>query len=117
MNSNEHFIVGGIVSFIASCVIQKQIHGNINFGKSFCYSLIGGCVALLPDILEPATNPNHRDFCHSGTVGVSSVILINRVKNNSNLPTEQKEFFISMISAYDSHLVLDSQTPKGLPLI
>jgi hypothetical protein len=99
---------------------------------------VGGC---LPDILEPATSPNHRQACH-GVVPVGTVAIFIR----NTLPTAAKEllqraewvkgsnpkhagmtlermawlfaagFVKGLGPGYLSHLVLDSCTPRGLPL-
>ncbi len=117
MNSNEHSIFGGIATFLANCLIQKKEHGQIDLGRAIGCGLLGSFVSLLPDIFEPATNPNHRKFFHSISSGASLIILINYIKNNWNISEQAKEFWISMILAYESHLATDLTTPKSLPLI
>ena len=117
MNSTEHFIAAGITASIVDAIIQKSKNGQVDIRRSIGFGFLGGLVGLLPDILEPANNPNHRGTCHSVATGIGLILLINNIKNNQNMSAESKEVWISIISAYGSHLVLDAQTPKSLPLI
>ena len=76
-------------------------------------SAVGGAIGgYLPDMLEPATSPNHREFFHSVTAGV----LLHRVMPR-NTDTPGTVLLKAIILGYFSHLTLDALTPKGLPLI
>jgi membrane-bound metal-dependent hydrolase YbcI (DUF457 family) len=71
---------------------------------------------VLPDILEPASSPNHRKFFHSVTA--ATVIGIGMYKaNKSNLTENHKELINLAGFSYLSHLVLDGETEFGLPLV
>lgn len=79
--------------------------------------VVGGLVGLVPDIIEPATNPNHRSFFHS--VALLFLLGYGNLKawQSSQLSEDQK-LFVSILSvAYGSHLIADSTTKKGLPLL
>ncbi len=79
-------------------------------------SAIGAAAGVLPDIIEPATNPNHRKFFHSVTTG--AVVSYSMIKANQSELTEETKAVINIAGAgYLSHLLLDSETPKGIPLI
>ena len=77
---------------------------------------MGGACGALPDIIEPADNPNHRALFHSlacaglltyGAFGKLTAVL---------WPENKHAIRIATLS-YLSHLLLDSETPKGLPMI
>jgi len=70
----------------------------------------------LPDILEPATSPNHRNFFHSVAAGTAIGVGMYKA-NRSNLPESNKELINLPGACYLSHLVLDSETEFGLPLV
>lgn len=107
----------------------------------------GGVGGRVPDLLEPPVHPNHRSFCHSFVVGcavVGGVALTvralhelrerqTRTRTSSGLapPREDDEsssgitlknavvagIVVAVLVGIISHLVADSGTPSGLPLI
>lgn len=90
--------------------------GRINVPELFLATFVGGAVGLLPDILEPATSPNHRKFCHSVVTG--GAIALGAFGEHTKTWTEENQFMTSTCAlGYLSHLYLDCLTPKGLPLI
>ena len=78
---------------------------------------IGAVAGVLPDIIEPATNPNHRKLFHSVLTGAAVTYGMYKGNTSENLNHEAKTTINIVGSAYLSHLVLDSGTPKGLPII
>lgn len=74
-------------------------------------------VGIAPDIIEPATNPNHRGFFHS--IAMLRLLAYARDKTwqAQNLVEEQKHLISTLLDAYASHLLSDSTTQKGLPLL
>lgn len=86
--------------------------------------LIGAILAAgftkLPDVLEPAIHPNHRQFFHgvafAGMLGVATHKMYCWKPDN---PTDETVRFLLLVcaSAYFIHLMLDAGTPKSLPLI
>jgi len=107
--------------------------------------LLGGWIGgIAPDILEPATTPNHRKLAHSAAMG--GALMLTRVtewqascRHASNSATRRAimsqvgsgerssaelnailwsvlaGILIGLISGYASHLLLDAATPSGLP--
>ncbi|MEW6158999.1 MAG: metal-dependent hydrolase [Verrucomicrobiota bacterium] len=79
---------------------------------------VGG--ALMPDGMEPATDPNHRAVCHSVLAGAVVAIPVackfQEMKENGCrelLPRAALAFGVG----YLTHLGADALTPKGLPLV
>lgn len=77
-------------------------------------AFVGTIGGILPDIIEPATNPRHRKFFHSLTTGGTVCYGLHRIAK-SRLPKNTKRIFTTASLGYLSHLYLDSNTPIGLP--
>lgn len=74
----------------------------------------------LPDRLEPAIHPNHRQFFHSWAFAGMLGIAAHRAYHweTDNKFDEAVRFAILVgIGAYTVHLLLDASTPKSLPII
>lgn len=117
-NGNTHALVGGLVG-TSNYILQHKIQNEqFDLGEILAVSLSSVLFGLLADKIDPPTSPNHRSIGHS--VSVNSILLPRLwqiVENNPNLTFKQKKFYQSMICSYASHLVLDSTTPMGLPLL
>lgn len=109
----------GVASGVAWCLIYCRKSGiQVKIEELFIASAVGLAGGLLADLLEPASNPNHRQFAHSILVAVGLVVLIAMLWHSFESMTEQRRLALSsMAVAYLSHLMLDCTTPKGIPLI
>ena len=87
--------------------------------------------AKFPDKLEPALNPNHRDFYHSilfgimvGSLGYLALQDLRETRNVRIVAGIKKItlrevidiFLVGASASYLIHLIADGFTPKGLPL-
>jgi membrane-bound metal-dependent hydrolase YbcI (DUF457 family) len=91
---------------------------EVKFPDLLVASTVGLAGGLLADLLEPASNPNHRKFAHSILVAIGLVMLIGLIWRNSIFNSEEHSLALGgLIVAYLSHLMLDSTTPKGIPLV
>jgi len=101
------------------CKAQGMVSPKFDWMEFIGTTLLGGGVGaaggVLPDILEPATHSYHRKTMHSVTAGTALTTLI--VRNQSKMTRSQKSIANAFGASYLSHLVLDSQTPRGIPLI
>jgi len=79
-------------------------------------SVLGGTVALIPDILEPATNPNHRGFFHSIVFGATAWYATHG-RHSDQWDSNQREVMRLLCYCYLSHLAADATTPKGICVI
>ncbi|MEY8216422.1 MAG: metal-dependent hydrolase [Colwellia sp.] len=110
-NGKTHILVGAAVG-LGVALIDNNKHSTSH--NPFTAIAVGG------DFLEPATNPHHRQFCHSVlTAGVVSFGLFEAMKWNANSTLEKITRGVVLIAgfSYLSHLVLDATTPRSLPLI
>lgn len=116
-SGNTHLAVGAATG-LAIALIDNKKHKLIH--NPITASFLGAVFGKLPDIIEPAFHPNHRQFFHSGLT--FSAIGFGVYKAYSWEPETNFEKVIRGIMliagcSYLSHLVCDSTTPKGLPLI
>lgn len=82
--------------------------------------LAASVLTKLPDLLEPATSPNHRQFFHS--LVFASLLGVGLYKLHQWEPDAVADKFwkalgMLAISGYLIHLALDATTAKSLPLI
>lgn len=116
-DSGKHFLFGAGAASVGYLVLCLATGRKPAWGGFFCSAAIGGAFALTPDLLEPALHPNHRQFFHSvvalGLLGYGNY----RALNSTRLNPDQKLALAVASTGYVSHLLMDSTTPKSLPLI
>lgn len=83
-------------------------------GAAAAGGLVGG---MLPDLLEPATSPNHRGIAHSIIIGIVLVGLLYWFFSKNGKLTLWTAFFEGLVAGTVSHLAADSTTAKSLPLL
>lgn len=122
----EHQITSALTSLLFE--IGRQIYletkgVKLNSAESILSlimaPLAGAAGGVIPDKLEPATSPDHREFYHSlaggSAIGIGlSKIPINTENINLNL------FNVCLRSSgigYVTHLVQDAGTPKSIPIV
>ena len=81
---------------------------------------LGAALGRLPDWLEPAAHPNHRQFFHSVVVLATCAYDVKKLLEWK--PDTSEKIWLRRVllvggAAYLSHLVLDVATPKSLPLV
>lgn len=89
----------------------------VSVGASY---FIGKGAGRIPDLLEPATSPNHRKFFHSW-IALGAMSYGWKKAYDWNPEDDLQNFlrYMALVGgvAVIFHLVLDSLTPKSLPLI
>lgn len=113
-----HRVVAGAVIGIAIGYQESQT------GESSAWPFVGGglgaLLGTLPDLLEPADHPNHRQFFHS--LLFAAIIGYLGYKLYKWKPEEPWQEVVRMvglvaIGAYLIHLAMDAVTPKSLPAV
>ncbi|WP_050553770.1 metal-dependent hydrolase [Leptospira santarosai] len=116
-DKKSHQIVGGLAGLLKVALEDKD-RTDLSLNMRIERLLIGGGLGIvggmIPDILEPADNPHHRQTAHSVAFAVLLCILIMQTKKKY---PSASVFLDSMFVGYVSHLGLDSTTPMGIPLI
>ncbi len=117
-NAREHMFFGFIVGAVGYAVVKHLQGEEINFGNALGWGMMGAGVAILPDVIEPASaGPTHRAFAHSAATAGLIAYTAKKALDSPQLSSDQKAALTSVSAAYLSHLLLDSTTPSGLPLI
>lgn len=109
----------------AALATGAVLHSHeVERGESTAWPLAGGALAAvltkLPDVLEPAVHPHHRQFFHS--VACAALVATGWNALYQWQPqTDEGRFMrkVAMIAAgaYLCHLALDALTPRSLPLV
>jgi len=116
-DSQKHFLLGagmGGAAYLLICWLMGRPATWLGF---LGCSGLGGALALLPDALEPATTPNHRQFFHSLSLLSGLAYADYRVLKSPALTDDGKILFLTASTGYASHLLMDAVTPKSLPAI
>lgn len=113
-----HRVVAG--TFIGVAIA----HQESQMGESTAWPLVGGglgaLLGTLPDMIEPANHPNHRQFFHGLTFAVALGYLGYRLyKWQPEEPWQETLRMIGLIAigAYLIHLAMDASTPKSIPIV
>lgn len=99
---------------------RAELTSEERFATAVAAGTLGACCASLPDLLEPAIHPNHRQFFHSVAFGLMVAGGVTRVYQwKPAEPWQQLIRGAALIAggAYLIHLLLDATTPKSLPLL
>jgi membrane-bound metal-dependent hydrolase YbcI (DUF457 family) len=113
----EHGILGALISLGLYGLYKYTRRENPTIRGALGSVVLGGFAGVLPDLLEPATSPNHRSFFHSSIL-VSALAYGNQKLWQSRTLTSDQKLAISLFSvAFGSHLVSDSATAKSIPII
>jgi len=116
-NEKTHAIVGGLAGLGMSLCDKSK---GLDRSNPLLAAAVGTAFGKLPDILEPALHPHHRQFCHSFVMLLSIGYGMKRAYEWE--PKDNIDKFLRCIAlcagaGYISHLVLDASTPRSLPLI
>jgi membrane-bound metal-dependent hydrolase YbcI (DUF457 family) len=120
-NRNTHLIIAGVAGATVNVLIQLDRMAmdrtrEFHWGEFLFCASIGAVAGLLPDILDPATTPNHRAFFHSISAAALVAYTITG-KHTKKWSATTLLFFIILGVGYLSHLGADACTPKSIRLI
>jgi membrane-bound metal-dependent hydrolase YbcI (DUF457 family) len=145
-NRNAHLIGGGVAGLAAGLYATRALPEHQR-GIEIVSAVVGGLIGgVLPDVLEPATSPNHRAEFHSLVMGMGvgaaataewqarcraralecdgrAALLVEGSPERSS--EEAAAFWwrvlagllVGFLAGYGSHLVMDFTTTRALPLI
>jgi len=113
----EHVLIGALAGLGIYSLYKWLKKETATLEGALGSVAFGGLVGLVPDVIEPATSPNHRSLFHS--VALLFLLGYGNLKAWQSLQlSEDQKLFVSILSAaYGSHLISDSTTKKGLPLL
>ncbi len=105
--------VGGLV--LASEKDQPDTSAMLLAASGLAYFF-----GTLPDILEPAHHPNHRQFFHSWAIaGMVGYGIYKAYRWETETTAQKCVRFAGMVigGTYLVHLAMDATTPMGLPTV
>ena len=118
MNGPTHRLVAG--SAAALYVAHRQHVAGTPSVRPVLAGVAAALTTCLPDILEPATSPNHRQFFHSLVWAGLIVAAVNKLREwKPTKPSEilLKDLAMCAAAGYLIHLALDAMTKKSLPIL
>ena len=105
--------IGGISAYV------ENKNGE-NTAAPLVHATFAGILGTLPDLLEPASHPNHRKTLHSvAFAGLLSYGLyrLQQWETEDDFQAMVKTLGLIAGGAYLVHLAMDATTPRSLPLI
>jgi membrane-bound metal-dependent hydrolase YbcI (DUF457 family) len=119
MNRATHQWAGAVAGLLAVTTDRNDACSPLH--HPMAAMVLGSIAGTLPDMIEPAIgNPHHRQFFHSVTIGTALVWGASRVYQWQPESDAEKVVRVALLvggAAYLSHLLLDSSTPRSLPLL
>lgn len=129
MNGSEHRVIGGLAGLALVAFAASRQNRAPRVGELVSGVLCGVAGASLPDTIEPADHPHHRNTAHShlmlattATIAVTGASLLEGVPVHAD-PVAQflrdlmRSVPMTLAVGYGSHLASDATTPRGLPLV
>ena len=119
MNRNEHKVVcatAGVAYVLWEYFrVEDELRPPFPWRKLVLFGGVGYLCPTVPDLLEPATDPNHRKIFHSMTM----FVLMRELafgQHMDNASSSVRDFVQAFATAYLSHLAADATKQAGLPL-
>jgi inner membrane protein len=118
-NAAEHALYGGLAGGVTYLVMCQYYERQPDLLELLICSGAAVLSGGLPDAIEPAIHPHHRQFAHSFTTGgiLLRIATYQCGVENSGLGQFQKILLASAIAGYLSHLIADACTPRCVPLV
>ncbi|WP_370979008.1 metal-dependent hydrolase [Agaribacterium sp. ZY112] len=117
-NGPTHQLIGGLTA-LAVMTADKEENRTVLHHPLVALAC-GALLGKLPDVIEPANNPHHRQFFHGCLflTGVGyGVKQVWDMKPQTEVGRLARAAGLIVGGAYISHLLADAVTPRSLPLI
>ena len=119
MRAAAHTAIAGLGAF-GAVIALKQKYPDARLPAPVLAGVVAALASGIPDYLEPAISPNHRQFCHSVAFAAALVSAMKQLYGWE--PTTPGEIFgrdvlLSVGFGYLAHLGADATTAAGLPLL
>lgn len=103
-----------------TALLSKEAKEGQLTGKPLWGALLSAACTNIPDLLEPATHPHHRQFFHSLVFAGFTAWGLHKVYEWEPETEFDKAIRFCVLVGGASvlmHLILDSATPRSLPII
>jgi hypothetical protein len=114
-----HRLINVVVAGAGLAALHEQGKGE-RLPHPMVGAALSGCFATLPDLLEPATNPHHRQALHSlAFAGLMGYGVYRLYQWQPETPMEEVLRVLAMMAGagYLLHLAADFCTKRSLPVI
>lgn len=118
MNAAEHRLSSAMVMGSLAASMTKKPEDTVVNTVTACAG--GYYFATLPDLVEPATDPHHRQFFHSVLFAAAlgyGLYKVYRWETQSPLEEFARKLALVVGGAYLVHLAVDATTKRSLPLV
>lgn len=119
MRAAAHAAVAGASAF-GMVTLIKHRHPDARLPDPIFAGVVAVFATALPDYLEPATNPHHRQFFHSAAFATALVALMKKLYDWVPATSGHalvRDILLSIGIGYLAHLGADATTAMGLPLV
>jgi len=116
-NKMTHAAIGALIAFTGYGLYKYIKEESMSLEEIVVSLIVGGLFGLVPDIIEPATSPNHRAFFHSILMLIMLVFVNYEFWRIENFSDTLKLIILAASIGYGSHILTDSTTEKRVPLI
>lgn len=109
---------GAAITLAIAAAHEDQ--NGVQTSRPLAAACVGAALGTLPDVLEPALHPNHRDFFHSlACAGLIGLVFHRLYRWETKTEGEALTRFLLLAAggAFLTHLAMDAFTSKGLPLV
>jgi inner membrane protein len=119
MRAAAHAAISGVSAFSMVALIKNQNPAARLPHPGFA-ALVAALASGLPDVLEPANSPHHRQFCHRAAF--AALVTSGMKKLYDWVPATPgealvRDVLLSIGFGYMAHLCADATTAMGLPLV
>lgn len=118
MNAQEHRFVSAATLGALGGTIAPTDEERLPYAAAGCAG--GYCLGTVPDLIEPASHPHHRQFFHGWLFAGALAYGVYRLYRWEPETTDQKFWrAVGLIAgaAYLVHLAMDATTKGSLPLV
>lgn len=119
MRASAHTAISGISAFAMVALIKQQYPAARLPHPAFA-ALVAALASGLPDVLEPANSPHHRQFCHSAVFAALVTSGMKKLYDWVPATTGEalmRDVLLGVGFGYMAHLCADATTAMGLPLV
>lgn len=117
-NGSTHRFAAAVA--VGSACLYVEANQPTKSAKPFVGAGLAAVLTNLPDMIEPASHPNHRQFFHSLAFAGLLMLATRKVYTwETDNPFDEAIRFVLLVGsgAYFVHLLLDATTAKSLPII
>lgn len=119
MNGRQHKMISVTVVTISTIMDEYEAKGTLS-EETVIATITAFASGSLPDLIEPALHPNHRQFFHSIAFGLGVAYGAYKVyqwEPKDEFDRWMRRILLAVATTYIIHLIADSTTPKSIPLI